>query len=1229
MTTFDWRVIDDGRRFQELVGSILVHEVSKHLRPFGADGKDYCIDASYEGPYDGKAGKWIFQAKNYSDLANLKTKLTEEVARITKHLDDPTKATVGHRLWRDTSQYRLLTSVDALPQQHLDLLAILKPLKDRGIEVDVWLRSKVETLACGHPIVLQQFFGVDLPMLISPAEFRRQLLQGPLGSSYADLTFRSGKRSAEKFDQLLDSEAIVLLVVGPGGCGKTRTLIENAFRIDERPEYQAHFIQVEAETFDAQAAELNPAERHVVFVDNAPRYPHLGRLLKLATTPRFKDRLKLVLSARKSLASDIRTNLSLSLASHKRLEFEPQRLLDEGVQLAKELGHDDLVAKDISTMASGLPLWIVLGSRAIKSGTHRQDLRQDEAIQSYLKSYLQEVSGPTQAGALQLLRVLSALQPVDILNENARAMVASLMNTDVPTLVALQDLALDSGFLERRGRYVQITPDIVADSILVDALFAKDVPTDLHKRLLAGPVPDPRRLIWNLARAERLSGQTLLHDFIASAANGVADADGQGLLNTLHLLAPLSLVRPADYLDLAERIERAARRLGATANVSSAIASGAAQVYAHVGLRPRVLKLFASLEQTVKGVGSPRKMLLQALERSFLQNRLAIAEHLPVLRSWWNDPDEALQHLATQCLEVSLKLELNRETFRGVQITFEIFHLLPTDPLVQGRKASLDLLSEFIYGAGPSKRRLLVQLLDNSIREASLEHRRTEDTPPIRAYFASQISMLFDLVEKLVQAEGELLVLSKIVHCLDWQRRFGAPPLSTRAGALIAIVEARPGYSLFKIIATHSFDDKEEDVARAAADVVRDLAPEDFLDILSQHAKAASGRGMSLLFEIGRLDETYGRKLLDLYWSKAEYIPEAFAAYLAAALRIFGTDQELLWRLAEQGPRSRRVSAMAAGRIRPAWYSGFRLTDKDWELMERIAEDPDPSVHRALSSMLRLFVTSETGDAERALRVAKHLAMHDLDVVGEEVAEVLREVLQQVPSLEPTVRDSFRWLLPAKSLDQYWIAWLMNALGRSDPGWLFDFFKERSRRGLDPLPPRLLTQQVGPPPGRDALKALLLGAVGTMPGTRGEAFLSGFTRWLIGPRVTGDLIAVASEVLTGQPTANTIEALAYSLAQLEEDEAKYAVAGGCLMAAQSLGPVQQERVGEVVGDVLDPGVISWQSGTVPAALAREDELLEWMALSFPDSRSVAAFVQEAKAAVRARIQGILDDDDDW
>ncbi len=38
-------------RFQDLVGCLLLQEVSKHVRIFAKRGRDYFVDASYTGAY--------------------------------------------------------------------------------------------------------------------------------------------------------------------------------------------------------------------------------------------------------------------------------------------------------------------------------------------------------------------------------------------------------------------------------------------------------------------------------------------------------------------------------------------------------------------------------------------------------------------------------------------------------------------------------------------------------------------------------------------------------------------------------------------------------------------------------------------------------------------------------------------------------------------------------------------------------------------------------------------------------------------------------------------------------------------------------------------------------------------------------------------------------------------------------------------------------------------------
>jgi len=146
MEPFPWHLIESGDRFQDLVGCLLLEEVSKHVRIFGKPGRDYSIDGSYSGEYEGKTGEWRFQAKHYKNLADLKKELrgsdskdrkhtSGEVDRINEHLAAPA-GTPAYDLWHGVTHYLLLTSLKLLPQELKELVGVLKPLSDQNVDVE-------------------------------------------------------------------------------------------------------------------------------------------------------------------------------------------------------------------------------------------------------------------------------------------------------------------------------------------------------------------------------------------------------------------------------------------------------------------------------------------------------------------------------------------------------------------------------------------------------------------------------------------------------------------------------------------------------------------------------------------------------------------------------------------------------------------------------------------------------------------------------------------------------------------------------------------------------------------------------------------------------------------------------------------------------------------------------------------------------------------------------------
>lgn len=718
MTPFPWHVIDSGERFQDLVGCLLLQEVSKHVNVFVKAGRDYCIDASYEGSYEGISGSWKFQCKHYSDLDDLKAdlrgnkgkdgKITKEgeIHRILNHLDAVT-GSVANRLWSGTTQYRLITSLKLLPQQRLDILDILQPpLQARGITVDVWDGAKVELLCSARPFVTAQIFGDDPPLFLPLSEFRRQQLRRPFGDFYSALKYVARDHLTEQFTSFLLSTNSVFLIIGTGGIGKTRSILELAALYDDDPRFQIRAIQTETENFSQHLNEISDETQHLLVIDEIDRYNDLSQILLLATKHRrYSGRVRILAACRGAVSSPIISSLEHAFGANKVVIASLPRIEAASLYITKQLGHEGPEADSLIRMAEGVPLWLVLASEAIKHGVRIEHLTKERVIRSHINHYLKEVAPQEKELHQNLLDVLALIEPVNIRDPASRDLLATLVRAETPRMMrAVQDL-LHSGFAEQRGRFLCIYPDLVADFLLMRSLFTEDsLPTDRHRQLLDGKVPDMRRLIAKLARAEFISGEPLLDEVIATVKSEIGHYQTVRKMNLLIHFAPLAYVRPEEFsilveqvmstLDMEADLQSPAGREITT--VLDLIPSMLEPVLRKGELRGRALELLAQIAERQHyedraGTGAMR-IFSDSMQYPVNGDLHVLWSSLEVLRAWWLSHGPQRLELLVVGIDRLLSMEVRSVEFRGLTAVFGRGRVPLTEGLQNLRAEALKLL---------------------------------------------------------------------------------------------------------------------------------------------------------------------------------------------------------------------------------------------------------------------------------------------------------------------------------------------------------------------------------------------------------------------------------------------------------------------------------------------------------------------------------------------------------
>ena len=138
MNNINWPDFN-GEKFQSFCNDLLSFEIGKDFVPFSAPGADQGIDGLFEGKYNGKQGKWRFQAKFHHPDTGRIAGYNQLKSQVKKDID---------KNIQDETAVIFITNVELNPAQRKEIKQIAdKALEEGGKTVDtfrnryVWSRT--------------------------------------------------------------------------------------------------------------------------------------------------------------------------------------------------------------------------------------------------------------------------------------------------------------------------------------------------------------------------------------------------------------------------------------------------------------------------------------------------------------------------------------------------------------------------------------------------------------------------------------------------------------------------------------------------------------------------------------------------------------------------------------------------------------------------------------------------------------------------------------------------------------------------------------------------------------------------------------------------------------------------------------------------------------------------------------------------------------------------------
>jgi hypothetical protein len=327
-------------------------------------------------------------------------------------------------------------------------------------------------------------------------------------------------------EALADQSVKVIGLIGGPGEGKSRLLIDGLDQI-QRSQPEARIVIACGQSLDtADLAQLGRVDTLMV-VDDAQDLESLDPLCRHLLQ---KANARLLFACHPAKAPAIETSLAqfgLNGTAYQAITLErPSQ--DDAEALARQVlarhGGDQRLARFIGGLCQDSPLALVIGAQLVaREGLDPRKFASSQAFQATVWSrYIRMISasvgdgaggGPDTDRVRRLLLLFALLQPLDPDAAGVLDLLESLHQIQTPEATRLTKSLLLSGVLVQRGPRYSLSPDLLADALIVESCITAQGAFNTYPEQLFHRA-DHRykgQLLFNLSRLDwRLRVQTVV-----------------------------------------------------------------------------------------------------------------------------------------------------------------------------------------------------------------------------------------------------------------------------------------------------------------------------------------------------------------------------------------------------------------------------------------------------------------------------------------------------------------------------------------------------------------------------------------------------------------------------------------------------------------------------------------------------------------------------------------------
>jgi len=325
-----------------------------------------------------------------------------------------------------------------------------------------------------------------LPMFLDPVEYGEVLARRTFSRHFGGVMslFRGREPAIEELAEKI-GESDVLLVVGPGGVGKSRFVLEasrSASSVEASGEAAWRFVRPGGEISERSLWDLPVSGRLIVVLDDAHRESNLEslRLLRsLLDSGEQGERTRLVLTTRPGHGDEVRRNLApLAHLALEEVELLPlRRAAMNEILVAPPLsvGNEPARAR-IIYLARGLPSIAEAAVHVFRKGGGLGALWSEEAVWSLVEEELAHLpEGLPPDSVARLLGVLAAVPGLSMEDPAHLESLQRACRLSDGEMGRARDHFCATGLVqEGPGGALDVKPDILAESIVSHVFFPRE-----------------------------------------------------------------------------------------------------------------------------------------------------------------------------------------------------------------------------------------------------------------------------------------------------------------------------------------------------------------------------------------------------------------------------------------------------------------------------------------------------------------------------------------------------------------------------------------------------------------------------------------------------------------------------------------------------------------------------------------------------------------------------------